>query len=489
MVATVILVSLIVILSLFFTFTGLKEEKHPPGPFPWPIVGNQLLLNQLSEKCGGLHLALIELCKQYRSDMITVYFGTKRGLIVSGKKLVPAILKDEQFDGRPFDEFIKIRTFRKKLGITMNDGPAWKELRNWMIHTLKDFGYGKRLMSDMIATELDAILENLKGGGVRTLKPVVAFAATNILSHFMMGNRFSESSRLHLMNLMGDRARLFDVTGGILTIFPWIRHIAPEATGYKLLVTLHDELKDFFMESIIDHKKNYIPGRVTDIIDKFISEIMNNQGADTVYTEEQLLVILVDLFVAGFMTIGTSLEFLFLTMIIHQDVQRKLQKEIDSAIPPDRLPDTADRLKLPYAEAIISETMRIWPLFPLIAPRRVLCDTKLGSYRIPKDTVVVINNYSVNMDPELHPEPDKFDPERHIKNGIYEPDVNSIIFGMGRRKCPGAILAKTALFVIFVGVMQKFTLLPVPGKEPKSVEIIPGFSIAPKPYDALLVPR
>nr|XP_033340660.1 probable cytochrome P450 305a1 isoform X1 [Megalopta genalis]XP_033340661.1 probable cytochrome P450 305a1 isoform X2 [Megalopta genalis]XP_033340662.1 probable cytochrome P450 305a1 isoform X1 [Megalopta genalis] len=490
MVATVILVLLIVIFMLFSTFTRLKMENHPPGPFSWPIIGNQFLLNQLCVKYGGLHLATIELCKQYRSDAITLYLGMNKMVVVSGVKLVTAVINRGEFEGRPFDEFIKIRTFGKKQGITMNDGPAWKELSSWMIHTLTDFGYGKRPMIDMITDELDAILENLKGGGVRTLKPIVAPATLNVLWQFTMGKHFNMGPRLeYFIDMMDRRSRMFDVTGGALSSFPWLRYVAPEASGYKLLVTLNDELKNFFMETLMEHKKNYVPGKVTDIIDKFMSEMMKNRADDTVYTEDQLMVILMDFFIAAFTTTATVLEFLFLYMIIHQDVQRKLQKEIDSAIPPDRLPDTADRLKLPYAEAIISETMRMWPVFPLIGPRRVLCDTELGNYRIPKETTILINNYSVNRDPELYPEPDKFKPERHIKNGAYEPDMNSIIFGKGRRKCPGAILAKTATFVIFVGVMQRFTLLPVPGKEPKSIEIIPGLAITPKPYDVLLVPR
>ncbi|XP_078042160.1 putative cytochrome P450 305a1 isoform X2 [Augochlora pura] len=490
MIATVILGLLTVIFLLFFTFTSLKMQKHPPGPFPWPIIGNHMFLKQLIEKHGGMHLALIELCKEYRSDIITLYFGTKRIMVVSGIKLVSAVMKGGEFEGRPFNEFIKIRNFGQKQGITMNDGPVWKELASWMIHSLADFGYGKRPMTDMLTDELEVILKNLKGGGVRSLKPVFAPATLNVLWQLTMGKHFNMGSRLeYFIDVMDRRSRWFDIAGGNLSAFPWLRYIAPEASGYKLLMTLNDELKTFIMETINEHKKNYVPGRVSDVIDKFIVEMMKKQGDDTVYTESQLMMIVVDLFIAAFTTTATVLEFVFLYMIMHQDVQRRLQNEIDSVIPPDRLPNIEDRQKLPYAEAIMNETLRLWPIFPVIGPRRVLWDTKLGNYEIPKDTTILINNYSVNRDPELFPEPDLFNPERHIKDGVYAPDVNSVTFGKGRRKCPGAVLAKTSTFIIFVGVMQKFTVLPIPGKEPKSIEIIPGIAITPKPYEVLLVPR
>lgn len=44
---------------------------------------------------------------------------------------------------------------------------------------------------------------------------------------------------------MERRARAFDMAGGMLSTFPWIRYVAPETSGYNLLVKLNNELKDF----------------------------------------------------------------------------------------------------------------------------------------------------------------------------------------------------------------------------------------------------
>lgn len=59
----------------------------------------------------------------------------------------------------------------------------------------------------------------------------------------------------------------------------------------------------------------------------------------------------------------------------------------------------------------------------------------------------------------------------------------------GRRRCPGEVLAKSALFILFTGIMQKYKLRPVPGKGPNSVEIIHGLTSSPKPYEVLVTPR
>ncbi|XP_076286319.1 putative cytochrome P450 305a1 isoform X2 [Lasioglossum baleicum] len=459
-------------------------------PFPWPIIGNRFLVKRLTIKYGGLHMAIRKLCKEYGENVLTLHMGSEKVLVVSGNKLVLSVLKNEPFDGRPWNEFIKIRNLGKKQGISMNDGQDWKDLRGWMVHTLKDFGYGKSAMSDMIIDEMNEVLDKLKGGGVRRLKPIFAPAVINVLWRLSTGKRFLEGARLqYFIDLMERRANVFDMVGGLLTTFPWIRHIAPDASGYNVLLELNKELKGFLLENISEHRKGYILGSEADLIDKFLLKMLDVKETSNVYTEDQLVMVLVDLFLAGFLTTTITLEFLFLNMIVHQDVQRKLQKEIDSMIPADRLPDIPDKFKLPYTDAVMNESQRMWPVFPVIGPRRVLQDTNLEHFKIPKESTVLIDIYSVNRDPNLFPDPDVFNPERYFKDGVYEPDSKSLTFGRGKRRCPGEVLAKSATFMLFAGVMQKFTLLPPPGQELNSIEIVPGLAISPKPYDVLLVPR
>ena len=49
----------------------------------------------------------------------------------------------------------------------------------------------------------------------------------------------------HFVNLMERRSKAFSMTGGILSNIPWIRHIAPEASGYNIIMSLNKELKSF----------------------------------------------------------------------------------------------------------------------------------------------------------------------------------------------------------------------------------------------------
>ena len=88
--------------------------------------------------------------------------------------------------------------------------------------------------------------------------------------------------------------------------------------------------------------------------------------------------------------------------------------------------------RMPFTEAIITECQRLFHVTPVIGPRRVLKDTILDNYKIPKNTTVLMNVYSNNMDPNFFPDPTSFKPERHInENGVYQQHENIILFGKG----------------------------------------------------------
>ncbi|KAL2713486.1 putative cytochrome P450 305a1 isoform X1 [Vespula squamosa] len=342
----------IVLISLIIFENARRwiQKNFPPGPFSWPIIGNQSLLKQMARKYGSQHVAFWKLAKKYKSDVILLRLGMRNIIVVCGVAAVHKLLRSDDFDGRPWNEFIKLRNMGMRKGITMNDGMEWKDVRSWVVRTLKTVGYGKREMSTLIHDELGVILENLKrsGGGINRMKTTIAPAVINVLWTFTTGKRINEGPKLQYFNdLMERRARAFDMAGGILSTFPWIRYVAPETSGYNLLVKLNNELKDFLTvdETIYDHKKNYVPDNETNLIDMFLREMYDQKGSKYIFTEEQLLMILLDLFLAGFNTTAITLDFLFLHMVVHQDVQRKVREEIATKIGLDEFPKLEDRSK------------------------------------------------------------------------------------------------------------------------------------------------
>lgn len=434
MIVAVILVIVTLLIKAFLR----QRSKYPPGPFPWPIIGNRYYLQKLTRELGGQHLAFSELSKKYNSGIISLRLSTDDLIVVTDSKLIHKLCLCEKYDGRPWNEFIKLRNMGMRKGLTMNDGIEWKELRTWTVRTLRNVGFAKQEMMNLLSDEMTLILERLADGGVRRIRPVIAPAVINVLWMIVTGQKPSEDlSRLQkFMSLLDRRAQQFDMAGGILTTFPWIRYVAPEMSGYNILVTLNNELKSFITDTINEHKKRYVKGSEADFIDMFLNEMYNSEMQRdnvSVFSDDNLLVTLIDFFIAGTSNTTSTLDILFLQMANHQEVQRKLHEEIDAVIGPDRFPNQEDRIKMPFTEAILTECQRMWVVTPIIGPRRVLSDTTLDGYKILKNTTVLINIYSNNMDPENFPDPTSFKPERYInENGTYQPQESIILFGKGQ---------------------------------------------------------
>jgi hypothetical protein len=110
-------------------------------------------------------------------------------------------------------------------------------------------------MDTMIMTEVLGLTETLgkEGEGGRRAVSVGGYVTPcvlNVLWVLVTGTRFLswDDSRLqHLMQLMSQRARAFDMSGGMLNQFPWIRFIAPEWSGYHIITRINDELKQIIM--------------------------------------------------------------------------------------------------------------------------------------------------------------------------------------------------------------------------------------------------
>lgn len=84
--------------------------------------------------------------------------------------------------------------------------------------------------------------------------------------------------------------------------------------------------------------------------------------------------------------------------------------------------------------AVLHETQRFFNIVPLNGPRRVMRDTELDGYLLPKNTVILVSLFSVHMDPEIWTDPEEFRPERFITSDgkINDKLVDRLMsFGLG----------------------------------------------------------
>ncbi|PNF29825.1 hypothetical protein B7P43_G09527 [Cryptotermes secundus] len=370
-----------------------KPANFPPGPAWLPIVGSAPYLKKLCRELRYLHLAAAHMSEEYKSPVIGLKLGSEPTIVVLTHDAVQQVHTREEFEGRPYNFFIKLRSMGARRGITFTEGEIWHEQRSFAVRHLKQLGYGKQLMENMITKEVLDLLTTLRregSGGRREISVgrYVTPCVLNVLWVLVTGSRFSswdDPQLQHLMQLMSRRAKAFDMSGGALNQFPWLRFFAPEWSGYNIITRINAQLKEMIMGTINEHLKRYDPNVTSDLVDAYIHEMeaRKNLGSSN-FTYDQLMQICMDFFIAGAIPIGATLDFLVLMMLLHPDVQQKAQKEIDTVVGKDRLPQLSDKPQLPYLEAVLMELQRMYIVTPVTGPRRVTRDTILNGYNIPK---------------------------------------------------------------------------------------------------------
>ncbi|KAJ3863973.1 cytochrome P450 [Lentinula novae-zelandiae] len=127
------------------------------------------------------------------------------------------------------------------------------------------------------------------------------------------------------------------------------------------------------------------------------------------------------------------LSTFILAMVLHPEVFKKAQAEMDDVVGMDRLPTFEDRSSLPYLECVLKEVCRWNVPVPLGLPHRLMDVDVYRNYHIPKGTTVMANIHSILQNCS---QPQLFRPERYIEDpNLLDPA--DVIYGFGRRRCPG----------------------------------------------------
>ncbi|KAJ7163864.1 cytochrome P450, partial [Mycena crocata] len=210
------------------------------------------------------------------------------------------------------------------------------------------------------------------------------------------------------------------------------------------------------------------------------------------------------IFGAGSDSTAGTLGYFMLLMNLHPEVQLKAHEEIDRVVGRHRMPNFEDRDSLPYVTAIVKEVLRWHPVSPLGLPHRLTQDDWYDGYFLPEGTIVVSNIYGINRDPEMFPDPDKFDPDRYhdedrdnTKSQEFDDTHGQghFSYGFGRRVCVGMNLANNVLFINIVAVLWAVMIKRPIGPDGK--EIIPdrtkfiddGLVVRPEQFQCVIEPR
>ncbi|TCD69243.1 hypothetical protein EIP91_008346 [Steccherinum ochraceum] len=223
--------------------------------------------------------------------------------------------------------------------------------------------------------------------------------------------------------------------------FPYLKHIPSWVPGarFKQIAEYYKP----YVESMINQPFDEViaaeaEGKASpSVTRRLVQELQLQPGKNRVYSPEEKTARNVTGIAYAAADTTTSAASSFLTaMAMFPEVQAKARAELDKYVGPDRLPDFDNYDDLVYIRAITLEAMRWIPVVPLGLPHRVMQDDEYEGCLIPKGTIIISNAWAMLRNPEDYPEPERFNPDRFLKDGKLNRDVRdptTMAFGFGRR--------------------------------------------------------
>lgn len=206
---------------------------------------------------------------------------------------------------------------------------------------------------------------------------------------------------------------------------------------------------------MIDERRSH-PTNSGDLLSVLVETEAANGGRRQVRDE------LMTALVAGHETTAAALSWAWRLLSQHPEVSERLREELQTVLG-DEEPTMATLPKLVYTRAVIEETIRLYPPVWLLPRKNIQADT-IGSFHVPPQSEVLLCLYSMHRHPAFWDEPDRFMPERFLRDKSARHFAAYLPFGAGPRTCIGSRLGLMEATLVLAILARRFRAEAVPGR-------------------------
>ncbi|KAJ7952414.1 putative Cytochrome P450 [Quillaja saponaria] len=452
--------------------------KLPPGPIPFPVIGNLL---ELGDKP---HKSLAKLAKIH-GPIISLKLGRITTIVVSSAEMAKQVLQTH-------DQFLSNRTIPASFAALKHDqyslplipvSPRWRNLRkicNNQLFATKVLDANQSLRRKKLQELLAEVHRSSLTGEAIDIGKAVFKATLNLLSNTFYSVDFADPNsdeggefKEMVWNVMkeGGNPNLAD-------FFPVLKMLDPQGRKRRMTIQLQKLVTLFgrFIDERLELRKASDFVMYNDTLDTLLN--ISEQNSDEM-DKERIERLSVDLFVAGTDTTTTTIEWAMAELLKTPKTMSKAKAELEKVIGKKDPVVESDITSLPYLQAIIKETFRLHSVVPLLLPRKAKVDVEIGGYCVPKGAQVLVNVWAIGRDPSIWENPNEFIPERFMGSEIDVKGRNFELtpFGSGRRICPGLPLAMRMLHLMLGSLLNSFDWRLEDGVKPEDINMEDKFGL------------
>ena len=433
--------------------SALRDWPCEPFPRTLPVLGNL-------HCAGAKFMGYIVGCAKEHGKLFLFWPGNSPMVVEADPNAARQVLGD-------INTFAKGPDYREKFGVVFGEGLVTSVGKK---HSQGRRCLGKYFVRDslanhmeLISSEVDRLLDRMvepRVGEVLNMEELYAELTLQVFCQVQLswdigaveGGKFAKFMS-HIVafgsNVIGEHM-IFGIP--MWDIFPRVRRLKKaKVRGYDRLDVLVEE-------------RRAAVAKGDDVPDDCLTAMIN-EGFETKQITEHV----VTLISAGHDTTAYFCSYMSYMLGQHPDVQDKVSAEMGKVLGKRTSVTAADIDNLTYTKTVMQETLRLYPVIPMLT-RLCTKDVSLkeSGKRIKEGTRVLVPFFVMNRMPDVWPEPNKFDPERFAAESKFlVPNKGFIPFGYGSRMCIGYTMAQMESYVIFSLLLKRFKFEAVEDYKPR----------------------
>ncbi|MFS7952357.1 putative cytochrome P450 [Helianthus anomalus] len=473
---TVVLGTFALIVVLYYISFFYKTTATPPkAGGAWPIIGHFKVFNGPDLP----HVTLSSMADRY-GPIFTVRLGIRKILVVSNWEIVKDIFTthDVIVSDRPNYIATNILGHNGASFSFTPYGPYWRGMRKIISQELLSNSRLNKLKHVQVF-ELEKSIKNMhelwrekkdgQGKVLVEMKKWFGELNMNIILKMVAGKRYTEEECEDQEEMMSCREVIREwlrylglfLLADALPFLGWL-----DFSGYKKkMKRVTRELDSMLGKLLEEHRRKRSYGKAAEVKDfiDVMTKIVEDDDVAGFNADTIIKATCESLIAGGADTTTTMLTWTLSLLLNNSYALRKAQEELDTQVGKNRQVNETDIKNLVYLQAVVKETLRLYPATFLNPPRAFTKDCTIAGYHVPKGTWVIVNTWKLHRDPKIWSDPCEFRPERFLSANHMGLDVKwtnfeLIPFGAGRRSCPGINLADHTLHMVLATLLQNFDL-------------------------------
>ncbi len=412
--------------------------RVPNGARRLPVVGN------LPEFARDPIKFIARLQKEY-GDVAAFSLMGKKSVLISDPDEIARVLLET---GKSFGKFEPTYAMRTILGngLVTSEGDFWKRQRKLAAPAFQHQSI--RHYAEQMVAYGDELAQTWQDGDVRDVHQDMMTLTQRIIMKVLFSVDVLDNAK--------EASKAFDAMmqaigadmSGVEAVLP---DFVPTPTRTRMVGGVN-YINGLLLEMIETRRAE--GGETRDLL-AMLMDARDEEGQPM--SNEQLMDEIRTLYLAGHETTATTLSWTWVLLSRNPQVYAKLEAELDRVLN-GRLPTDEDVPRLGYANAVIKEALRLYPV-AWITQRIAREDVEIGGYFIPKDTFVFLSPWVVHHDARWYEDAEVFLPERWLKEKAELPRREVYIpFGGGPHICIGNGLAMLEAVLLLATLLQKYRI-------------------------------